>query len=233
MEVCAPILKWQLLRARAKKTQVFKIYSDPGSGLVTVDGSVGRWYWWLPWANVHDGPGVVASPAGTVMSAGFLSSAWPSPIAHLWQSLGRSIMTFDLAVLPPGNPIMKAVYKFYVWQVYDQLGVNPAWGLVESHPIAPNNLVPADYQNLDSTIISTVLNYTDVVVGQFNSLEILPAYLSLLEPGTILKLGFREANYDIPNVEPAWGWYWASGIDIYTVDAPSDRWPYLEVTIDP
>jgi hypothetical protein len=233
MSVGARTLKWQILRAAAKGTQTVKIYSDPGSGLVTVDGVVVRSPGYNKrWADVHDGPGTGADTSGIVMLARIESSYWP--FTGFWLQLHRSIMTFDLAVIPPGAPITKATFNFYPYQAYDYLNILPQWALVTSNPIAPNNLVPADYQNLGTVAISTVLDHADVHVNQFNILEILPAYLSLLVPGDILKIGIREMKYDAANVEPKWGWYLASGIDILTVDhADPAKRPYLEVTYDP
>jgi len=230
--VAAAMLKWQMLRAVPKVPYTVKIYSDPGHGLVTVDGGLRRYNWWMPWPDIHDGPGVDADTDGGIAIAGFLSSPEPWP---RWHMLQRSIMTFAIPPdIPPFPLLTKAVYKFYATQVYDQLGVNPAWGLVESHPIAPNNLVPADYQNLDATPISTLLNYASGLGGQWHSLEILPEYLYLVQPGTILEIGLREINYDAKDIEPYWANYRMSGLDFCTVDwSDPDRWPYLEVTIDP
>jgi hypothetical protein len=230
MSVGARVLKWQILRAYAKVPQPpLRIYSDPGSGLVTVDGVVRRNDYLMSWPNIHDGPGTSAYPGDTAMGAGFRSSPWPGP--NLWMILGRSIMTFDGGKIPPGAEIIKATYNFYIYQCYDFLNCLPRWALVTSNPVVPNNLVPFDYQNLGITPISTALDYAAGLGGTWKSLEILPAYLSLVQPGVIIKLGFRETKYDAPNLNPPYSNYQASGIDILTVDyVDPAKWPYLEVT---
>lgn len=233
MSVGARILKWQQLRAYAeKKTYTVKIYSDPGHGLNSVDGTVLRWGWFKTWNDIRNGPGVEAHPDGPQAVSNIHSETLPWP---LWHMIQRTIMTFylDPALIPPGAPITKAVYWFYVTQMYDELQIDPTFGLVESHPIDPNNLVPADYQNLDSTPISTILSYTHII-NEWRSLEILPEYLSLLVPGQILELGLREMKYDAANIEPHWGPWYISGVNFETVDCGDpDLRPYLEVTYDP
>lgn len=232
MGACVMALKWQMLRAAAKKFYTVKVYSDPGHGLNSVDGTMQRWGWFLTWANIHDGAGVEAFPDDGMANAQIYSETLPWP---RWHAMRRSIMTFylDPAVIPPGAPITKAAYWFYVVRMYDELQVSPTFGLVESHPIAPNNLVPADYQNLANTPISTILSY-ESIIGEWRSLEILPEYLSLLVPGQILKLGLREMKYDAANIEPHWDAWRISGVDFSTVDCGDpDKCPYLEVTVDP
>jgi hypothetical protein len=232
MGACVMALKWQMLMAAAKKFYTVKIYSDPGYGLTTVDGTLRRWKWFGTWQNIRDGAGVDAFPDSGVATAIIQAETLPWP---LWHLLTRSIMTFAIPPdLPPAPYITKAVYKFYATQVYDQIGINPAWGLVESHPIANNNLVPADYQNLDSVPISTILNYAPGLGSQWHSLEVLPGYLSLIVPGQILKIGLREINYDAKNIVPYWAPWFMSGLDFLTVDyGDPEKWPYLEVTVDP
>lgn len=232
MGACVMALKWQMLMAAAKKFYTVKVYSDPGHGLNSVDGTVRRWGWFKSWDDIRNGPGVDAYPDGGVAVSGIHSETLPWP---LWHMIQRSIMTFylDPALIPPGAPITKAVYRFYVTQMYDQLGIDPTFGLVESHPIDPNNLVPADYQNLDITPVSTILSY-ESIINEWRSLEILPEYLSLLVPGQILELGLREMKYDAANITPPWGPWLFSGVDFLTVDwGDPDLRPYLEVTIDP
>lgn len=232
MGALAMALKWQMMMAAAKRTYTVNIYSDPGHGLVSVDGTVRRTGWFLSWSNVHNGVGTEAYPDATVAVAAIQGETQPWP---LWHMIQRAIMTFAIpSDLPAAPLITKAEYKFYVDQVYDNLNCSPAFGLVESHPAAPNNLVPLDYQALDSTPISTVLDYGDVVAHQFNTLEVLPAYLSLIVPGSVLQIGLREMNYDVANIAPPWLPNCRSGLDFLTVDhADPDLWPYLELTIDP
>lgn len=232
MGACVMALKWQMLMAAAKKFYTVKIYSDPGHGLNSVDGYMNRWGWFKTWNDIRNGAGVEAGPDSAVAGAGIHSETQPWP---LWHSIVRHIMTFylDPALIPPGAPITKAVYWFYVYQMYDELQIDPTFGLVESHPIDPNNLVPADYQNLDSTPISTILSYTHII-NEWRSLEILPEYLSLLVSGQILKLGLREMKYDAANITPPWLPWKVSGVDFWTVDCGDpDKYPYLEVTVDP
>jgi hypothetical protein len=225
-------LKWQMLKPAAKRTYTVKIYSDPGHGLNSVDGGARRWGWFKTWNDIRNGPGVEASPDGGSATASIQAETLPWP---LWHMIQRSIMTFylDPALIPPGLPITRAVYWFYVIAMYDEIQIDPTFGLVESHPIDPNNLVPADYQNLDSTPISTILSYTHII-NEWRSLEILPEYLSLLVSGQVLKLGLREMKYDAANIEPAWLPWRISGVEFWTVDSGDpDKRPYLEVTVDP
>jgi hypothetical protein len=215
--------------------QIIKIYPDKGIGLTSVNGSVARIEAFPggSWLDIHDGPGTDTYPSNDTMGAGFQTSNWP--MHPYWLSLSRSIMTFyiDPAQIPLGAKINKVIYNFYTYQVYDQLNCQPQWALVTSNPTTPNNLVPADYQRLGNTAISTVLDYCQEQGWHF--LDFLPSYLSLIQPGQILSIGLREMKYDAANIEPPNSPpYYASGIDILTMNYQDyTLWPYLEVTYQP
>lgn len=227
MSVKPGILKWQQLRAYAYPFESpVKFYSDTTHGRRTVDGAVRRINWSFTWADIRNGAGVDADTDGPTMGADFTSST----ATNLWHILGRPIMTFyiDPAKIPVGAEIVKATYNFYVYQVYDTLICNPGWCLVQANPASPNNLVAYDYQSLSNTPISDVLEIASVVGAAYNKLTMLDSYLSLIIPGTILRLGIREKHYDIDYATPPWIQYRSAGMDINTVDSP--RQPYLEVS---
>jgi hypothetical protein len=177
------------------------------------------------WANIHNGPGVEALPDNITMGAGFATG-----VLGFWAILARSIMTFfiDPAKVPIGSTITKVTYNWWVIAKAGS-GLSAAWALVQSNPTNSNNLVPADYQLLQSTAISNVINYADVVFHAYNVLQVLNANLGLVIPGTILELGFREANYDMANIEPHPNL--DASVDIFTVEGTNP--PYLEVTFIP
>jgi hypothetical protein len=230
MSVGARVLKWQILRAYVKVPQPpLRIYSDPGSGLVTVDGAVGRNDSSMLWPDAHDGPGTIAAPSNPILNATISGSYYW--VYHHWRAIVRSIMTFNKALIPPGADVTKATFNFYIYQCYDNLGCQPQWALVTSNPVAPNNLIPADYQHLGMVAISTVLDYAPGLNGTWQSMEVLPAYLSLVQPGGILQIGFREMKYDAANFEWPGQAGASSGLEITSVDFPTPGlWPYLEVT---
>jgi hypothetical protein len=229
MSVGARVLKYQQLRAYAKVPQPpVKIYSDPLHGAQTVDGYARRYSYGNSWIGIHSEPGNEAYPDSTVMGAAFVG--WTLP--HTWLTLARTIMTFyiDPAKVPPGAEVTLAKFKFWPYQVYDHLAANPAWCLVQSTPLSDNNIIPSDYLRTQATRVSDVLPMASVVLGVFNTLTMLDEYLSLVQPGSILRLGFRESVYDVTGLEPPWGSLYGSGIDVLSTD--SAYRPYLEVTFN-
>jgi hypothetical protein len=228
MSVGARVLKYQHFRAYAKTgPYVVKVYSDPGSGLTTVDGWVrrtsviGDW-----WPDLVSGAGVDCSTIGDLNP-----TIHSSVFANRWIILSRAIMTFDLVVVPPGADIQSAIFRGWIGGIADNLGLLPRLALVTSNPLSNNNLVAGDYPRVGAVPISTVLDFAFALQNSYQHLDILPAYLSLVEPGQILKLGIREQKWDASGISPAWLSYQITYFGFVSVDtAIAEHKPYLEIT---
>jgi hypothetical protein len=234
MSVGARALKWQQLRAYAGPTygppQTVKIYSDPGSGLTTVDGHTQRTGVNELWAVIHDSVGLSGVTLEPDMDCGEASTS----SVDRWQGLARAIMTFDLSVIPTGSDIQSARFCGYGYRKTDTFGYGPQIALYQSYPLADDNVVAADYQRLYNTELSNVINYADFLTTGFNYFVLNEAGLALLIPGQICRLGLREAKYDAPGGKPVWKASKVMLFEVYSRDyATASRRPYLEVTYRP
>jgi hypothetical protein len=209
-----------------RRIEPIRLYSDKSTGLTTVDGDVQRTGSALTWANVHDGPGVLAMPGGGYMAAGIASDF----AANKWQGISRMIMTFSLAQIPPGTTIMSATFSGFVGSKMDTFGYNPEYALVQSNPTHDNNLVLADYQRLYAVPMSNALSHNAITVLAFNHWTLNTAGLAALVPGQIARLGMREMKYEAPNIEPPWMSSRQMLLYVYQVDYITTSYhPYLEI----
>lgn len=209
-------------------TLPIRIYSDPGSGLTTVDGFAQRTGVAEPWAALHDGAGLSAWTNLLQMDIGEASASWPDT----WQGLARAIMTFDLSVIPTGKTILSAKYVTRGYQKLDTFGLKPQIALYQSYPLADNNVVKADYQRLHTLRLSNIIGYDDFIIGGPNDFILNSAGLALLAPGQICRLGLREVKYDAPNIAPPWQNSKVMLFRVYDADHPTIAYrPYLEITL--
>lgn len=234
MSVGARILKWQIFRAYAGPQYgppvTVKIYSDPFTGGVTVDGFIRRQVWESTWAEIHGGNGTLDGDLYSVLSVYIQSSASFSK----WFMMERSLMTFDLSVIPAGSQIQSARFCGYGANKGDTPGWQPQIAVYESYPLADNDLVLADYTRLYTTPLSNIIDYNDFVLGDFNYFILNAQGLALLVPGQICRLGLREAKYDAPFNPPLWVTQKWAFMQVYAAGyTPASGRSYLEVTYRP
>jgi len=203
-----------------------KIYSDPGTGLTTVDGFAQRTGISGTWAAVHGGVGTSAI-AGTRFTN---ISVTGSRVWRKWDGIARTLMTFDLLPIPIGSSILSARYRARGYRKVDSFGYKPQLALYQSYPLANNNLVAVDYQHLYNVPLSNIIGFDGFVVEGLNDFNLTAGGLALLAPGQICKLGLREAKFDAPYIEPAWIRSKNMLFMIYAVDDANPAYrPYLEV----
>jgi hypothetical protein len=209
---------------------IVKIYSDPGHLLTTVDGAVYRNGTNLTWPDLHDGVGTVREYIQLRYYV-WLSGA---SAGNRWTMLQRHKATFNLACIPLGSTIEAVSYYFWPSVKACSFSVKPTFALYI--PPAPpwNDVVTSDYQGMLSTAISTLLTYDEILTSAFNHHDILPAYLSLFQPGQLARIAQRIANWDAGNSPPPWWGAKNAYICCRTVDYtdPTQR-PYLQISYYP
>jgi hypothetical protein len=234
MSVGARVLKWQQLRAYAVPTygppQTVNIYSDPGSGLTTVDGFAQRTGVIENWAVIWGWPGLSAWTNLPRLDAGEATTSY----VDCWQGLARSIMTFSLSGIVPGSDIQSARFRGVGYSKTDTFGYKPKIALYQSYPLADNNVVAADYQHLYNTPLSNLIGYDDFVLNASNFFVLNELGLALLIPGQVCRLGLREASYDAPFNMPPWKSSKVMMFSVCSRDHTTVAYrPYLEVTYRP
>ncbi len=204
-----------------------RYYTDKHPEIWSVDGSVSRLVGNTTWADLRNGPGTAADSSSGICTSAFYSGDNPGE----WIYIYRTINLFDTRLLPAGCLINSASVFFKTHSLRNDLPTSPAYNIFTSNPASNNDLVPADYQVLGSDRLSTDVPYADLVVGAYTEYPLNAAGLTAITKAGITKLGLREVNYDLANIEPPWGpendytWY-----NFWSAEAILTNIPYLEVT---
>ncbi len=198
---------------------------------VTVDGWAGH-NETLSWANL-----IIAAGSN---SSDDLVNAWLYYIySHLspnWNYLMRGIYLFDLFGLPPCI-VTNAVFSSYGSDKMDNLGINPDVNIYSSAPVSTTQLENGDFNSLGSTPYSTAIIYANQNTGDpgvsndftFNAAGI-AAVQAAADANGIVKLGTRNANYDVSTNPPAHSDQLNSGYRGWTVEKGGGHRPKLVVT---
>jgi hypothetical protein len=109
------------------------------------------------------------------------------------------VMLFNTAALP-ASPISGRV-RINLNTNSDALGISPQYKIFSSNPASEVALDPADYSSFGSTPYSDAHG-----AGELGNLdfELNAAGLAAIAVGGTTKLGIRETEYDVANIEPAW-----------------------------
>lgn len=209
--------------------QTAYFYPDSLTGKTTVDGYIYRYGYTLTWSDCHDGPGSYHADTTGGLVADFIAFT----ISPRWKQIDRIIMTFDTSAIPAGSKIVEAKVRVRVTNKQDTGGWAPTWCVVESWPIADDDLVIADYQNIGAVALSEVKAYADIVVGNYNEFTFNDAGLAKINAGSITRLGFREHKYDCLNHAPTWVSDKMAYISLDSREQGLDKSPRLEVTWEP
>jgi hypothetical protein len=191
-----------------------------------VDGDVRRYITaGVSWSDIHDGPGTEGYPC----AYGIICYILPGSLANQYTLIQRDIILFDLATIPPDHSIIAATLDLWVSSKIDQHNDYPQWAVYSSNPNSNSTLIPSDYGTLGTTPLSEILSHAQITAGQYNAFNFNQAGLDYIIPGSIIKLGVREAKYDAPNNPPTWHNLLAMGLSICTVESPSNHPPRLTV----
>lgn len=180
----------------------FTGYPDPDTGATTVDGRLTRGE--TPpdatWSLLRDGVGTDTFPA----TAGDDYCGFITGTSEEYASLNRSIFTIDTSSIPAEGGIGGSVISSAVFSVYgtvkNESDVTSAVTIVNSTPAANNDLGTSDYSNLGSAGIGSEISNSAFSTAGYNNFTI--SDFSAIVGGGITKLGLRESNYDLNDVDP-------------------------------
>lgn len=150
------------------------------------------------WAQMHDAASTTARDTGNEWRAvGFSLGT-----SDKWYRLERSEFTFDTtAVVYPSS----AIFSFRGSSKSDGGSWLPTINVVASNPAVNNAGTATDFATFGTTPFSTKKTYANYSTSGYNDFTLNAAGLAAIVAGGITKLGIREADYDIPNIEPAKG----------------------------
>ena len=215
---------FQYFKPAPTTTQTF--YSENGVGVTTCDAML-RAYQLQPWAILHNLP-----------ACNDVNMTYPQCRADIndigyqnkWYYLWRGIMTFNTSVIPATAEIVAAFV--HVWGGVDYRTNLPlsSVGFSTASPAAYNTIAVSDFSKVGDTIISETVPCT-TFSGQYD-LTFNQAGRDAINKGGITAIAFREATYDIPNIEPPHvsGQQSKVGPWIYSKDKGGIYTPYLQVS---
>lgn len=204
-------------------------YPDPGSGSTTVDGIVVRNGVDESWAAIRSGAGTVKDESGTTWYACAFAASGTS---NQWQSMRRSIFTFDTSALGSTASVSAAVLSLFGVSKIDNLGVSPDVDVYAATPASNNALTAADYSQIGSTSqTGSPVSYAGWSTAAYNAFTFNATGRSNVSLTGISKFGTRNANYDVANVAPTWSATSESLLENYHADqVGTTNDPKLEIT---
>ena len=159
------------------------------------------------WENIRNGAGTGASYVAATFASAQINA---STVTNKWGVIKRGIVLFDLSTLPKSATITAVTLSLYGQVKYDEV----PWGfnvnVYSSAPAANNALVAGDYDSLGTIPLSDVITYTNwkTTSPYWNNFTLNSDGLALVrtavEGDGIVKLGTRNANFDVANVAPTW-----------------------------
>ncbi len=209
-------------------------YPDAHPETSSVDGRVRRAGVDESWATIRTSDGNTAEPSTATANIAISASG----TSNQWEALTRAIFLFDVSSLPFGAVVSSAVLSFYGSQKLDDLNITPDLNVYASNPASNTDLVAADYNiaNWGSTAFSTAITYANwLIVSPFWNDFILnaagiAAVQAAIADSRVVKLGLRNANYDVAATTPAWVSLASSYLGCYTAEQGSGFKPKLVVT---
>lgn len=177
-------------------------------GWVVADGGVSG----LDWATLIAHPGTDSKDDGKTATVGITSS----PNEDKWRYLFRVPLLFDISSMPSGIIVTSITLTILSKSSTDNLDINPDICVFDSAPASNIALVAGDFDSFGNTPLSNAIpmiggwNGSGSNTFTFNAAGI-AAVLAAIAGDGILKLGLRNANYDVAGVAPAWK-YSATGL---------------------
>ena len=208
-------------------------YPDADPETTSVDGDVWQSGANYTWAEVRDGVGNSAVDNATKTYISIQNDNAVNP--NKWQGLSRVVLLFDTSPLPDGATIVSAVLSVYgtATSLGDPYGWLPALNIYAPSPTLNTALANADYNvgNWGSTALSDNLVAASWNNAGWNNWTLNATGLALISKTSITKLGIREVNYDVANVEHT-PWVQSEYVEFsfYTAEQGTIYRPKLVVT---
>ena len=199
-------------------------YPDAHTEVKSVDGWVAATDGaGIPWATLRNHAGSFDFDDGVLLRCFLLGTHATSG----WIDFARGILLFDgSADVSAQLTVTSATLTAMGHSKTDGLGVAGDVNVYESAPASDTAIVAGDFDSLLSTPLSTAITYADFIVSSVaireNTFVINAAGLAVIQTALrddgIIKLGLRNANYDVANIEPTWSGSNQNHIAIHSAD---------------
>ena len=172
------------------------VYPDAGTGGTTVDGGAQQ-LGTLPWADLRNGAGSVADDTSATLPLELQTN----PLVYSW--MWRMIATFDTSPLTSAATVTAATLGLVSPSKVDTAALSPGLVVTSATPAANNALQASDYAQLGNTAKSDEIAYAAWDAGGENYNTFTLNDMTLISTTSITKLGVRESEYDLPDIDPA------------------------------
>ena len=173
-------------------------YTNPGTCNIIGDGRVQRSTAYTTWDDIHDGPG----------TAGYMGYVYISLQVggardyDQYKLIARIIITFDTSTIPVGSQIVSAKLHLHGYNDASYRQKDCSLAVYKAWPDNNCSFYTTDYHHMGTTPCSEIIPWADLVYGDWNTINLNEAGLSLIVPGGITALAVREATYDAPDIHP-------------------------------
>ena len=208
-------------------------YPDPHDENTSVDGWVQHWGSGLSWADVRGGEGTSASD-DTGECETLLDS---DPTA--WDGIRRSIILFDTSGLPDAATITAITLSLYGSTKTQTAAWAADINIYSSAPASNIALEAGDFNSLGTEALATAITYVAFTTSGYNVFTLIDvnsddfatnADGTYINKTGVTKLGARNANYDVANIEPDWAADRESKLHSHSAEQGTGFKPKLVVT---
>ncbi len=129
-----------------------------------------------------------------------------SSTATKWNHIIRSIFLFDTSIIGSGATINSATFSLYGSGKADGIAITPNINIYTSAPASNAAIVAGDFDSLGSTAqCDTAITYAGYSTSAYNDFLFNATGRGNVSKTSISKFGARNANYDVANSAPTWG----------------------------
>ena len=178
-------------------------YPDANPEVSSVDGHVAHYAGAVgdTWANIRNGAGTHYADSGNILHSAWIQAA----NSNLWVQIKRGVLLFDTSSLTAQATIISATLSIFGSDKDDQLGCSPDINVYASAPVSNIALEAGDYDSLGIIPLCDIpITYANWSITTYNNFLLNTVGLAAISKTGVTKLGLRNANYDVANVEPTW-----------------------------
>lgn len=178
------------------------VYPNANPETVSVDGFAYQYLAsGMTWAVARAGAGTGATDTSTYS---YIMRLQAYSTASRYTYLYRSIFLFDTSALPDIVEITDATFSVRGQAKTDTNAKAPNLNVYSSAPASNTAVVAGDYDSLGETpFCDTPITYAGFSTAAYNNFLLNAAGIAAIISTGVTKLGLRNANYDVANIDPA------------------------------
>ena len=170
----------------------------------------------LAWSSLISSSGNSSNDTVTDIFVAYIYASFAS---NQFYENYRSITLFNTASLTSASTISAAVLSVKTISKDDSLAISPNADVYTCNPASNTAIANADYGTFGSTSqTGSPIAYSSFTAESYSDFTLNATGISNVSKTSITKLGFRNANYDVANVAPAWSDSLTSIIESYSAD---------------